>query len=82
MSFLQRIALLLAGCGFLLRQELLEAIPKGLRREALGLKVPEGIKDILPVPVTRLGLGAGRSNAMEGSEQQICARCDDQKLLR
>jgi hypothetical protein len=71
LRFLQRVALLLAGRGFLLRQELLEAIPKGLRGEALRLQAPEGIKDALPIPVARLGLGAGRTNAVDGGEQQV-----------
>jgi hypothetical protein len=71
LRFLQGVALLTLGRGFLLGQELLETIPKGLRGETLGLKTPEGIENGLPIPVSGLGHGTGSSQAVESCQQQV-----------
>src|SRR5271157_4346701 len=70
LRFLQGVVLLAPGGG-LLRPELLETIPKGLRGETFRLKTPEGIKNRLAIPVSRLGLGTRRSQAMESRQQQV-----------
>src|SRR6266705_780984 len=55
----------------LLRQNLVEGVPEGLRGKALGRETPLGSEDGLLVPVADFGLRTGITDAVNGGEQEI-----------
>src|SRR5229473_8450799 len=58
----------------LLRQNLFEGVPEGLRGKAFGRKTPLGSEDGLLVPVADFRLRAGIADAVNGREQEVVSR--------
>src|SRR5580704_701202 len=70
---LQRIVSGRGGTA-LLRQNLLEDIPEGLRSEALRREVPQRVQDGRVIPVGDLSLGTRLTNAVNSGQQEIVSR--------